>query len=421
MKISDFCKHVKQECQRKRLISRVAISTCALLMISITGCEKVPTWDELSGNEKEVQPAPLQPTPQPTQQVEIKPEKPAPPNSAAVISKFKSISTSRISDADLKSLTSLTEGTENIDELNLANSQVGDLGLENIKNLKNLKRLNLSGATKISSAGFSSVAEVEGLESLLLEGLQLDPVEIQNLTKLKNVTELSLNRVLMSPICFQSLKDFPKLERLYIQKTQLEDDSMLGIAQIESLWMLLVTSSSVSDRGLSHLSKLPNLTHLDVAFCGIEGGGLKGLDNLTFLSLFECPLKSDVVGPIKSMKNLKRLNLGKLPNFQDVHVKAVLGTQKELTHLALRMNPLLTNASVSIASKFKDLEELDLRGLSNINDKGLASLVRLKNLKVLMLGGTSCTPAGAEKIMKLIPGLKVQGLSLENSDSEPQQ
>ena len=66
----------------------------------------------------------------------------------------------------------------------------------------------------------------------------------------------------------------------------------------------------------------------------------------------------------------------------------------------------ITADGIASLAGMSELRELDLERMS-LGDDGLKHLAGLKNLRKLNIGGTKITPAGREKIAKLLPKVVV--------------
>jgi hypothetical protein len=110
------------------------------------GCEKVPTFQEITGQQQN--PPPSTPsaaptaTPKDTQPAPaVVPSKPAPVDPAAFLTELQTKRSEQINDNDLKTLASLESGREQMTFLNVTRGAVTDEGLQNLTKLPELSQL----------------------------------------------------------------------------------------------------------------------------------------------------------------------------------------------------------------------------------------------------------------------------------------
>ena len=143
-----------------------------MILPFVVGCDKVPTWQEMTDPQQQ-QPA-AQPSattttfaPPPTIPIPAAAVQPSKPNSAQIIAGFNSLNSTEINDHTLAEVGALTEGLETIHKIDASRSHVSDAGLAHLSRLPGLLRLDLGG-TRVTSQGMQHVAKVTTLESLSL-------------------------------------------------------------------------------------------------------------------------------------------------------------------------------------------------------------------------------------------------------------
>ena len=133
----------------------------------------------------------------------------------------------------------------------------------------------------------------------------------------------------------------------------------------------------VTDSDLRQLASMPKLERIDLSLTRITDHGLKlmrDLKGVRELNLYYAENVTDEgVAALKSWKNLRRLNL-----------RGTKITDTTLEHLA----------------GLKSLESLDV-GFAQVTDNGLEKLTTLENLKELTVGGNKLTDVGLDALKQL--------------------
>ena len=401
-----------------------------LLAVALTlplGCQgKVPTWGELTGTAT-TDPN-QQPLPTPSQITTSSPTPVPPPSSQEIIAKFRTTPSHAIDDGLLASLKSLPDRREEITEIDARGGSISNQGLEGLSALTALQKLDVSN-TRVDNAALEAISQVSSLEELRFDGPKLQDSGALNLAKLPNLKRLFINNVNLSPTGWAGLGQIPALEVLHISYSNLNDTTFPLLCEAETLQEILLDRSPVGDVGISHLGKLPNLQVIDISQCPVGGAGLlkatqgKGLNAMRSLTVWGCPLNDQGGLAVAALKDLEVLNLGNLPTMQDRHLTAMLRGHTQLKKLSINMNVLLTNQAMIAIKALPNLEHLNIEGDRNIDDRGLAQLKSSKNLRELLLSGTSCTPAGAMQLREFLPLVQItlEGYSTTppSSGSEP--
>jgi hypothetical protein len=161
----------------------------ASVILAVTGCEKVPTWSELTG-EKKITPTPT-PAPAPfvNAHVETPPVKPLEPSAEEIIARFKSYKSHEISDTILSQLTSLNIGLDQVTEINADGSLLTSQAFSSIDRLTNLQQLRLNNS-RVDNEACTKLASVPSLQVLALTDTAVNDVGVAALSSLPNLKHL---------------------------------------------------------------------------------------------------------------------------------------------------------------------------------------------------------------------------------------
>lgn len=397
-------------CHPCRLLSLVG-----LLLALTSGCSKIPTWGELTGQAKpEPAPAP-QPAPAPVvaPTVPSTPVQPPPPDPAVVLQNFRTLKPGQITDAELGKLGQLTEGLDQITEIDAQGGQVTQAGLAVVEKLPNLRFINLDG-TSIGDADVGLLTRAPALESVRLNGANLTDTGIAALGPLSNLRELVITRARLTREGFAEIATHQTLERLVIESTPLDDASFAILCGLKNLNFLSMGDTQVSDVGLMNLAKLDKLVTLDVSRSpNVHGeflfrlGKSRGLQSLRHLSIGICPLNERGALGINSCKQLESLRVN-YTSASDVHLAAMIKGLTQLRYLVMNNNAEVTNEIFKVIGQLKSLEVLFVDYQPAVSDVGLTYLKGLKKLKFLSVGNTGVTPDGLVALQRFCPELNLQ-------------
>ena len=400
-----------------RWINRLGVM---LVLALATGCGKVPTWGELTGQQPAVSPptTPVVVQPAPSQ-TPVTPVQPPKPIAAEVIARFKALPPSQITDSSLAELASLTEGFENLTEINATGSPVTDGGLANLKKLPALKQLTLEG-TKVGDAGAQHLAQVPALEVLVLNSTLITDSGVAALTSLPRLKRLELMKCSLTPAGFAAIGQMPALEAIVLNNTAGVTDATLHLmCDAKTLKEIhLHACGSITDQGLLALKKVKDLEVLQIGHSPVTGEGLGavsnagGLKNLKTLGLYATTISERGAKGINSIKSLERLILGSAGAMNDVGLTEICQGLKELRYLNVGGNKGITGigprgAGFAALKAATNLEVLVL-GNTSVNDAGLMLLKGNKKLKEVHLNHTNCTLKGIQALKKFLPDCEFQ-------------
>ncbi len=341
-----------------RLLINFSICVCMVAgTVSFSGCDKVPTWDEVSGNKKEEVKKPKpQSAPVKSKEVVVKPKpkpKPKPVVKIApeqALASFQQMRSRDITDVTLnKFIKDMSDKPGLVEELNLSGSGVGPSSLNNIKVFNNLRSLSIN-AVKIDDSTLEMLSKMTQLEELGLDGIiNLSSETLGFLENLVNLKVLTMNR------------------------TSITDEAFEALLNLEALEHLEFSDTKVNGRGFSQCRKRKKLNALkfinanSTRFGDLGFVGIQGLDDLEVLLVRKAIVTDNSLRGLKGCKSLKRIDLG----YNTISDKGI----KEL-------------------SRCKNLENVNLHNTKRVSDLGLKSLSKLKNLTEINLTGTRTSNAG---------------------------
>lgn len=179
------------------------------------------------------------------------------------------------------------------------------------------------------------------------------------------------------------------------------DELLSAATDLKKLNRVSVTESSISSAGFQHLAKMPGLYSLSVKaeshpITGIEA--LADLPKLRDVSLRGSQVNDGVLRAASQLKQLYRLNLYRASASSDAVEKLVV-TLPSLTRFDVNGANLDSSAWNAIA----DMQHLQMLSAarSNITDKDLAGLGRLKQLTGLLIQNTAASDRGFAELASL--------------------
>ncbi|NNE92073.1 MAG: hypothetical protein HKN23_10535, partial [Verrucomicrobiales bacterium] len=128
--------------------------------------------------------------------------------------------------------------------------------------LKNLEIFNLQNAKSISKNGFGSLAGLQELRSLNLQGTQAGDGATAAIAKIPRLNELRIGSSNLSDHGLQALENSFSIENLTITESVATDDGLKSLGRINRLRRLEIRSPYITGSGLGPICKLPFLIDL---------------------------------------------------------------------------------------------------------------------------------------------------------------
>lgn len=380
---------------RSMLVRGTTLFATAALVGGNGGCDKVPTFQELT---QQAQPAPaasatpqeaVKPNPaQPPAATGTASVEPQPEDPQKVIEEFNKKSSTARNDSDLMRLSSLPAGLEQFREMDLKQSPVTDQGLPHLAKLTNLESVNLSN-TKITDAGLSVTLNLPKLTRLDLSACTVTPAMMASLSKLENLEVLSLEGTRIGDEDVSQLANLAQLKELNLSHTMITDSSFRVLGTLKSLEILKVSNTNLNGSGMQFMKSKRAEGGLRVLDASRTHFGEQGLQHL------------------KGAEALEELNVaaaGVTDRALAQHLKGV----SHLKKLILSFNTI-SNAGVPALASIKSLEELYLCECYKMDDQSLFLLKSNKELKVLDVSGCgNVSTKGGQALKKFLPDCEIR-------------
>ncbi len=376
------------------LAGRAMTVAGVVLVTSSGGCDKVPTFQELTQQEKAppavsgtpvdaAKPAPAQ---QPAAVVQVAPTVEDPQK---VISDFKNKPPFERNDQDLARIGSLFAGTDAFTNMDLNGSSVTDAGLKHLAKLTNLESIGLAG-TKVTNAGLSSATlDLLKLVSINLAGCTVTLPMMETLSKLETLEVLSL------------------------ENAKVGDAELPPLANLARLKDLNLNYCPITDNGFRILGTLKNLEILKVANTGINGSGMQFMKRkktgagLRILDAKKTRFGEQGLQFLKGVETLEELDIGQA-EVTDQTLALQLKGVPHLMKMSLSFNNISDNGT-QVLGTIKSLEELYLSNCQRIGDKTLFFLKNNNQLRILDVNACgNVTAQGAQSLKKFLPNCEIR-------------
>ena len=189
----------------------------------------------------------------------------------------------------------------------------------------------------------------------------------------------------------------PHLQSINLAYTRITDQGLEHLAPLEHVKVLkLYYAESVTDEGIAHLKHWKNLEHLDLRGTKVTSTLFEHIARMTslrFLDVGYSRVNDDSFELLENLDQLEHLAFGGnkmsgtalpslklLPALKELSVSGHQRTDSGLWSVAV------TDFNIGHIAQLPRLEVLDL-GETNVSDRGIAELARLKNLHTLDLQG----------------------------------
>lgn len=358
----------------------------SILFLIVSGCEKVPTFQELTGQQQNAPAAPAASPPSTTAPVNPQPKpvvevpKPAPIDPTKFLADFNSKRSDQITDSDLNTLASLESGREQVTFLNITRGGITDGGLQHLTKLPELTQLDLT-STSIDGQGIAALRDCPKLRSLKISGaLRVTPKGWEEVSTLHQLEILDVSA--SSNISDADVAKFTaltNLKELNLSETPITDEVFRSLAAMEQLEVLKIEGNALlKGHGLQAYTRTkPALRELHAMRTPIQTAGLKhikSIPSLEFLDISGVSLNDQQFTDLKGANNLVHLKIG--ANF-------------------------LTNAAMQTVLTMGKLKILDLEGMQTISDPGLGILSKKSGLQTLNAKKTPFTRQAIQQFQKI--------------------
>lgn len=192
---------------------------------------------------------------------------------------------------------------------------------------------------------------------------------------------LFLNQVTAKQM--EILTALEEVDEISLEGAQFPDDALIHLTKFPKLKTLFLGSNSISDAAFEYVGQLRNLQYLHLnRATDFSAQGLENLGKLKELQLLNLAYTSVADSDLALLSGLKSLTI--------LHLTGTHVSDQGLVHL----------------SGLKNLKMLMLM-FTTVSDQGLEHLQGLKKLEDLMLNDTQVTKKGAAMIQKMLPECQV--------------
>jgi beta-lactamase regulating signal transducer with metallopeptidase domain len=292
-----------------------------------------------------------------------------------------------------------------------------DVGLSQLGQLGNLKTLVLDcpqEPSRVTPEGMLAIGKLTQLVNLTISGKfsgdsALDEGTIDDrlifawTSRLKQLKSLQLFNCWLTDEGLNRLSHLRSLVRLNLSgDLEITDDGMAHLGTITTLKNLSLANAAITDKGLSQLKPLTSLESLvlhnapqaQVSDAGLAS--LAGCSKLRKLVVTNAKIEGRGLAPFTTLTSLSLEN-----NPVDDAGVETLVRNKQLTDLNLSGTRITDNAFSVIAKNLPDLQKLNVRK-TQLTDAGLEALKPLKHLREVRAAGTQITKAGKNSLKSVI-------------------
>jgi Leucine-rich repeat (LRR) protein len=293
--------------------------------------------------------------------------------------------------------------------VDLASTWITDADLERIGRINSLRKLNLAH-TKITDVGIGHLKSLENVVELNLYYAEyITDTSLAHLRGWKRLEVLNLRGVRLTSQAFEHLSQLTTLRSLDISFTEVEDDGVEQLSSLTKLEDLAIGGNRLSGSALSSLKLLPALRRLDVGGMQRVDSGRWGLalsdENLSRLSELTELSALTLAGANLNDRRIDRPG-NKLAERTELPDISKLKSLRNLEILDLSRTPVLPSALPALRDLPK-LHELRLGLATKIDDSAIDTLISLKQIRSLHLGGSKVSAEGIERFRKERPDCQV--------------
>ncbi len=366
------------------MIPRSSATLAIVLGSLFIGCEKVPTFQEITGQEAAPKTPVVVAPPVIQKDAAVVPAPVQPPpvvdDPAIVMAILTRSAGATLTDQDIARATKLPSILEELKTLNISGSAVTDAGIRMLSPFTALTQLNLA-SLRINGAGLDGLQPLDNLREMSMVSLQME-----------------------SSAGWEHLGKLTQVETLNLTLTNITDAEIPVLLKMTGLKDLNIGSTSITDAGLAQLVVMENLQILRMEGTRkINGTGLKAFAQSKQKTALRCLYAANTLLSREGMSNVKRIASlevfdNSLTGLNDQLFFELKGATN-LKTLAVGSNNLSAASGPTIQS-MRNLENLDLRQ-NPVGSQVLTAIAKLTDLRTLNLTKTGCTPANVQDFRRL--------------------
>jgi hypothetical protein len=246
-------------------------------------------------------------------------------------------------------------GLSALDQLECLTVDGGEITADDareIAKLQNLRELTLSLVT-VTDDSLQPLGELRNLERLLLKHRGTGPnnaaAGVAALTRLPKLRELELGRlVTLDDSVFSLLATMTQLESLNLEQAGVTGSEIELLSRLPKLKELSLVGTKVDDTAMEKLAKMTQLDSLDISYTKVTDAGLKhvgSLPNLRILGASGNPITDAGLAEIGRLSQLAVLMMANA-DISDAGLEHIAGLPK-LIGVSLSGNPKVSKASVA--------------------------------------------------------------------------
>ena len=366
---------------------RHSLLLACLLGLLPVGCEKVPTFQEITGQEANKNSPAVVNSAAPT----VTPQKAAldvpPIQQPSVIDDLSEVLAAltrktggQLADREIVRATKVPSIVAELKSLDVSQSTVTDEGVRLLGHFTALTRVDLT-ALNINGAGIEGLVPLGNLRELTMASVQMgSSTGWEHLGRLSQVETLNLSLTNITDADVSSLVMMTGLKELNISNTALTDAALNHLAKLENLEILRIQGNRMMNgtglKAFVQSKQKPGLRGLYASSTPLSREGMSNVKKIGSLEVFEnasTQLNDQLLFELKGATNLKTLGVG---------------------------NNNLTVASGLTIKTMRNLENLDLRNNSMVTAQILTQLSSLTELTNLNLTKTSCTISSVQEFRR---------------------
>lgn len=367
---------------------RFSVMLAGVLGFLPIGCEKVPTFQEITGQEANknspavVNSAASTVTPQKSAlEVPAIQQPPVIEDPAEVLAALTRKAGGRLTDREIVRATKIPSIVAELKSLDVSQSTVTDEGIRLLGHFTALTQVDLS-TLNINGAGIEGLEPLGNLRELTMASLQMgSSTGWESLGRLSQVETLNLSLTNIADADVSSLVTMTGLKELNICNTALTDAALIQLAKLENLEILRIQGNRLMNgsglKAFVQNKQKPGLRGLYASSTPLSREGMSNVKKIGSLEVFDnssTQLTDQLLFELKGAVNLKTLGVA---------------------------NNNLTAASGLTIKTMRNLENLDLRNNSMVTLQMLGSLTTLTELSHLNVTKTGCTPASVQEFRRL--------------------